>query len=26
LELSGQANEKLSLTFKAEGHLDLAGA
>ena len=26
LELSGQANEKLSLTFKAEEHLDLAGA
>jgi hypothetical protein len=25
LELSGQANEKLSLTFKAEEHLDLAG-
>ena len=26
LELSGQAGEKLSLTFKAEEHLDLAGA
>jgi hypothetical protein len=25
LELSGQVNEKLSLTFKAEEHLDLAG-
>ena len=25
LELSGNANEKLSLTFKAEEHLDLAG-
>ncbi len=26
LELSGQANDKLSLTFRAEEHLDLAGA
>jgi uncharacterized protein DUF1902 len=26
LELSGQASDKLSLTFKAEEHLDLAGA
>ena len=26
LELSGQTAEKLSLTFKAEEHLDLAGA
>ncbi len=26
LELSGQGHEKLSLTFKAEEHLDLAGA
>jgi hypothetical protein len=26
LELSGQSGEKLSLTFKAEEHLDLAGA
>ena len=26
LELSGHASEKLSLTFKAEEHLDLAGA
>jgi hypothetical protein len=26
LELSGQAHDKLSLTFKAEEHLDLAGA
>ena len=26
LELAGQASEKLSLTFKAEEHLDLAGA
>jgi hypothetical protein len=25
LELSGQTTEKLSLTFKAEEHLDLAG-
>ena len=25
LELSGRINEKLSLTFKAEEHLDLAG-
>ncbi|HEY0223022.1 MAG TPA: DUF1902 domain-containing protein [Pseudolabrys sp.] len=26
MELSGHANETLSLTFKAEEHLDLAGA
>lgn len=26
LEVSGQAHENLSLTFKAEEHLDLAGA
>jgi hypothetical protein len=26
LELSGQAGKKLSLTFTAEEHLDLAGA
>jgi hypothetical protein len=26
LELSGQGHENLSLTFKAEEHLDLAGA
>ena len=26
LEVSGQGAEKLSLTFKAEQHLDLAGA
>jgi hypothetical protein len=26
LELSGQRGDKLSLTFKAEEHLDLAGA
>jgi len=26
LELNGQANKRLSLTFKAEEHLDLAGA
>lgn len=26
LELSGQSGEKLSLTFKIEEHLDLAGA
>jgi hypothetical protein len=26
LELSGQPNDKLSLTFRAEEHLDLAGA
>jgi hypothetical protein len=26
LELSGHSGEKLSLTFKAEEHLDLAGA
>ena len=26
LELSGQSHDKLSLTFKAEEHLDLAGA
>jgi len=26
MELSGQANETLSLTFKAEEHLNLAGA
>jgi hypothetical protein len=26
LELNGQATGKLSLTFKAEEHLDLAGA
>ena len=26
LELNGQTNKKLSLTFKAEEHLDLAGA
>ena len=26
LELTGQTGEKLSLTFKAEEHLDLAGA
>jgi hypothetical protein len=26
LELNGQPNEKLSVTFKAEEHLDLAGA
>jgi len=25
LELSGQGNERLSITFKAEQHLDLAG-
>ena len=25
LELSGSTNEKLSLTFRAEEHLDLAG-
>jgi hypothetical protein len=25
LELTGQSTEKLSLTFKAEEHLDLAG-
>jgi hypothetical protein len=26
LEVSGQAGDRLSLTFKAEEHLDLAGA
>jgi Domain of unknown function (DUF1902) len=26
LELSGEGNEKISLTFRAEEHLDLAGA
>ena len=26
LELSGQRNDKLSLTFRAEEHLDVAGA
>jgi hypothetical protein len=26
LEMSGQASDKLSLTFRAEEHLDLAGA
>ena len=26
LEVSGQSNDKLSLTFRAEEHLDLAGA
>jgi hypothetical protein len=26
LEVSGQGGDKLSLTFKAEEHLDLAGA
>jgi hypothetical protein len=26
LEVSGQASDKLSLTFRAEEHLDLAGA
>jgi hypothetical protein len=26
LELSGQASDSMSLTFKAEEHLDLAGA
>jgi hypothetical protein len=26
LELSGQTSDKLSLTFRAEEHLDLAGA
>ncbi|HMK80616.1 MAG TPA: DUF1902 domain-containing protein [Xanthobacteraceae bacterium] len=26
LELAGQSHDKLSLTFKAEEHLDLAGA
>jgi hypothetical protein len=26
VELSGQGHENLSLTFKAEEHLDLAGA
>lgn len=26
MELSGQGHENLSLTFKAEEHLDLAGA
>ena len=26
MELSGQSHETLSLTFKAEEHLDLAGA
>jgi hypothetical protein len=26
LEVSGQSSDKLSLTFKAEEHLDLAGA
>ena len=26
LELSGEVHDKLSLTFKAEEHLDLAGA
>ena len=26
LEVSGQANDQLSVTFRAEEHLDLAGA